>query len=135
MDAYEQFNGILKDAAVEFSKIEKKAPIRVISHLDADGISAASILLKLLNNESRKYSVSIVQQLNRAFIEQLAKESYKFLIFTDIGSGLLNDMHELLSDRKVFVLDHHSTESYQSFEHIVFVNPHVCGIDGGKEIS
>ena len=135
MDAYEQFNGILKNAAAEFSRIGKKEPIRIISHLDADGISAASILLKLLNNEGRKYSVSIVPQLNRAFIEQLAKESYKFFIFTDIGSGLLNDMHELLSNRKIFVLDHHITESYQSFEHIVFVNPHVCGIDGGKEIS
>ncbi len=134
MDSYEKFNEQVQSAAGEFKKIDKKEVIRVISHLDADGISAGAIMLKLLNLEERKYSVSIVQQLNKALLLQLATEPYDIFIFTDIGSGVLSDIKEILKERKVFILDHHGTENPEVGD-IVFVNPHTCGIDGGKEIS
>jgi len=137
MDPYAKFDENLRNAADAFKSIDKKEVIRVVSHLDADGISACSLLLKLLNNESRKYSVSIVQQLNRQLLLQLAKEPYNCFIFTDIGSGVISDVNELLSGKKVFILDHHSTtENIDGLsKDIVFVNPHRFGIDGGKEIS
>ncbi|MBI3036042.1 DHH family phosphoesterase [Candidatus Woesearchaeota archaeon] len=134
MDSYEQFNGQLKLAAEAFRQIDKKEVIRLVSHLDADGISAASIMIKLLNNDNRKYSVSIVQQLNKAVISQLASEPYNCFIFTDIGSGVISDIKELLNGKSVFVLDHHSIET-DDFGNVVLVNPHLCGIDGGNEIS
>lgn len=135
MNPYEKFDEQLKRAAEEFRKLDKKEVIRLISHLDADGISACSIMIKLLNNENRKYSVSIVQQLNNAVLNQIAAEPYKYVIFTDIGSGVLNDIKELLKGKKVFILDHHRIEEANESENIVFVNPHICGIDGGREIS
>ena len=134
MNPYEQFNEQLKNAAEAFKQIDKKEVIRVISHLDADGISACAIMIKLLNMENRKYSVSIIQQLNKAFLSQVAFEPYNCFIFTDIGSGVVGDIKEVLKGKKVFILDHHSI-SDDNFESIVFVNPHLCGIDGGKEIS
>ncbi|MBI3026490.1 DHH family phosphoesterase [Candidatus Woesearchaeota archaeon] len=135
MDSYEKFDEQLRNAAEEFKKIDKKEVIRLISHLDADGISACSIMIKLLNNDNRKYSVSIVQQLNSSVLSQLASEPYNCFIFTDIGSGLIRDIKELLKSRKVFILDHHSAEKNDDAGSIVFVNPHTYGIDGGKEIS
>jgi len=135
MDSYDLFDEQLKNAAEEFKKIDKKEVIRLISHLDADGISACSIMIKLLNNDNRKYSVSIVQQLNRAVLSQLAVEPYNCFIFTDIGSGVVNDIKYLLNGKKVFILDHHSIEKVNDYGGIIFVNPHTCGIDGGKEIS
>lgn len=134
MNPYEQFNQQLKNAAEAFKAIDKKEVIRLVSHLDADGISACAVMIKLLNNDNRKYSVSIVQQLNKGMISQLASEPYNCFIFTDIGSGVLSDINEMLKGRKVFILDHHSTEKTKA-ENVVFVNPHTCGIDGGKEIS
>ncbi len=134
MDPYEQFDEQLKRAAEEFKKIDKKEVIRVISHLDADGISACSIMIKLLNNDNRKYSISIVQQLNKGVISQLAAEHYNCFIFTDIGSGVISEIKEMLNGRNVFIFDHHSL-SDENLGSIVFVNPHVFGIDGGKEIS
>ena len=92
MDPYEQFNRDVNKAAAAFRDIDKKEVIRVISHLDADGISACSILIKLLNNDNRKYSVSIVQQLNKDVLSQLASEPYNCFIFTDIGSGVVRDI-------------------------------------------
>ena len=50
MNPYEQFDVCLKNSAKEFRNVDKKEVIRVISHLDADGISSCSILLKMLNN-------------------------------------------------------------------------------------
>ncbi|MDP3765609.1 MAG: DHH family phosphoesterase [Nanoarchaeota archaeon] len=113
MNPYEQFNEGLKKAAEAFKKIDKKEVIRVVSHLDADGISAASIIIRLLNNDNRKYSLSIIQQLNKTVLSQLAAESYDCFIFTDIGSGVVNDIKQLLDDKKVFILDHHSIEETQ----------------------
>ncbi len=137
MDVYDNFNFQLRTAAEQFKKIDKKEVIRLISHLDADGISASSIMIKLMNNEGRRYSVSIVQQLNRAVLSQLVLEPYNCFVFTDIGSGALEDMKELFVGKKVFILDHHSIPegSGDLSSDIVFVNPHICGIDGGKEIS
>lgn len=135
MDSYEKFNEQLRFAAEAFKKIDRKEVIRLISHLDADGISACAIIIKLLNNDNRRYSVSIVQQLNKAVLSQLASEPYNCFIFTDIGSGVINEIKEVLKGKKVFVLDHHSLEDTNDFGDILVVNPHICGIDGGKEIS
>ncbi len=134
MDSYEQFNESLKKAAGEFRQIDKKEIIRLVSHLDADGISAASIMIKLLSTDNRKYSVSIVQQLNTSVIKQLASEPYNCFVFTDIGSGVIEDLKKELKGKKIFILDHHSM-THNDYGDIVFVNPHLHGIDGGKEIS
>jgi len=135
MDCYEQFDEQIKRAAEAFKRIDKKEVVRLISHLDADGISACSVMIKMLSNENMKYSVSIVQQLNKALLSQLASEPYNCFIFTDIGSGVVSDIKELLKGKKVFVLDHHIIEKINDFGSIILTNPHLCGIDGGKEIS
>jgi len=135
MDKYDKFKEHVKQAAEKFKQINKTETIRVISHLDADGISASSLIIKLLNKDSRKYSISIVQQLNRETIQALAKESYKHFIFTDLGSGQLNNIKELLHDRTVIILDHHELENIELPENIIHVNPHLFDIDGTNEIS
>ena len=135
MNPYEQFNEMVRNAAEAFKNLDKKEVIRVISHLDADGISACAIMIKMLSNDNRKYSISIVQQLNKPVLSQIALEPYNCFIFTDIGSGVVNEIKELLNGRKIFVLDHHSIAQSDGYEDIVLVNPHLCGIDGGKEIS
>jgi len=135
MGSYEQFDEMVKNAAEAFNRVDKKDVIRLISHLDADGISAASLMIKLFNIDNRKYSVSIVQQLNRNILTQLASEPYSCFVFTDIGSGVINEIKDLLKGKKVFILDHHSFEVIDDSGDIVLVNPHLCGIDGGKEIS
>ncbi|MBI4452392.1 DHH family phosphoesterase [Candidatus Woesearchaeota archaeon] len=134
MDIYEQFDENVKKAAEAFKQIDKKEVIRLISHLDADGISAAAIMVKLLSIDNRKHSVSIVPQLNSNAIKQLAAEPYNCFVFTDIGSGLVDEIREELKGRKVVILDHHSTANLD-YGDIIFVNPHLHGIDGGKEIS
>jgi len=136
MDSYELFKEDIKKSVDEFKKIDKKEVIRVISHLDADGISAASIMVKCLNNENRKYSISIIQQIKRDVLESLAREPYNYFIFSDIGSGAISDIEELFKEKTVFILDHHEPEKIDvNSKNIFFVNPHKFGIEGGKEVS
>ncbi|MDP7262911.1 MAG: DHH family phosphoesterase [Candidatus Woesearchaeota archaeon] len=135
MDSYDLFNQDIKRAADEFKKIPKDEVIRLVSHLDADGISAASIMVKCLNNDNRKYSISIIQQVKKEIIENLAKEPYNYFVFTDIGSGAITEIEEKFNGKKVFILDHNTPEKLESKENVFFVNPHKFGIDGGKEVS
>jgi single-stranded-DNA-specific exonuclease len=136
MDSYELFKEDIKKSVEEFKKIDKKEIIRVISHIDADGISAASLMVKCLNNEGRKYSLSIIQQVKKETLEQLAREPYNYFIFTDLGSGVLTDLEKIFVGKKVFILDHHEPEKLNvESKNIILVNPHKFGIDGGIEVS
>lgn len=132
---YKNFKQSAKQAAQALNKLDKKEPIRIISHLDTDGITSAAILINALNKQNRKYSLTIVQQLTQEVIEQLSKESFKHIVFTDIGSGQFVLIKKKLKHKKVFIFDHHELESEREADNVVHVNPHLHGIDGSGEIS
>ncbi|MAG08218.1 hypothetical protein CMO89_01990 [Candidatus Woesearchaeota archaeon] len=133
MDKYELFREHLRESAKEFRKIDKNGAVRVVSHLDCDGICACSILIKLLTSENRRYSISIVQQLSEEVLEELSKEDYNTFIFTDLGSAYFNSIKKLFHNKNFFILDHHEIEDKQASPY--HINPNLFGIDGGKEIS
>ena len=134
MDKYDHFKEHVAISLEKFKELDKKETIRIVSHLDADGICAASILIKALNTDNRKYSLSIVQQLTEEVIMGLCKEPYNYFIFTDLGSGQLNLIKKMFVGKQVFILDHHQPEKVKLTNNIVHVNPHLFGIDGSREI-
>ncbi len=133
---YIHFKDHVAQAAEEFKKIDKKETIRLISHLDADGISSCSLLVKLLNLDNRTYSLSIIQQMKVEVLKEIALEPYKVVIFSDLASGMIEEIKSILADKKVFIIDHHELPCEpKEMGNITLVNPHLFGIDGGKEIS
>ncbi|MBN2111943.1 DHH family phosphoesterase [Candidatus Woesearchaeota archaeon] len=136
MDSYAEFRQSVALAADRFKELDRKETIRVISHLDADGISACAILIKTLNLLNRKYSISIIPQLNEKIITELKEENHRNYFFTDLGSGQIKLIRKYLQDKNIFILDHHEAADETPLpENIVHVNPHINGIDGSKEIS
>lgn len=135
MTRYKQFYESIKKAADIFRAWDKKQTISIISHLDADGISACAILIHLLNQENRKYSVSILQQLTEENISKISKEQHNYFIFADLGSGQLSSINKLLKNKEVIILDHHEPEETEISDKIIHINPHLFGVDGSKEIS
>ena len=80
----------IREAIQTFSKITK--PIRVISHLDADGLTSAAIMVKTLKKIDKPFILSIVKQISPQLLEELKKEEYENYMFLDTGSGNLKEI-------------------------------------------
>ena len=116
---------LIRNFVNEFREIQE--PIKIVSHLDADGLSSAAILSKTLSRNSNEFSLSIVRQLDENIIKELSLEDYNYFIFVDLGSGFLSLIDKYLNDRKIFILDHHIPEDFEN--KFVHVNPHLFGFD------
>ncbi|MBS3167446.1 DHH family phosphoesterase [Candidatus Woesearchaeota archaeon] len=121
----------IKNSAEKFKSISPKF-VRIISHLDTDGLCSAAILIATMQRLNINFSLSILTQLDEKIIEGIQKESCSCIIFSDLGSSQLNFLSGL-HGKDVFILDHHKPrEAPCSFTH---VNPHLFEIDGGFNIS
>ena len=125
----------IRNAVARFNSWDKESTVMIISHLDADGISASAIMIGLMNNANRKYSITILPQLDEKKILELKDSKEKYIIFSDLGSGQLREINDYLSDKEIIILDHHEPVDVVLGDNIVHVNPHLSGIDGSKEIS
>jgi single-stranded-DNA-specific exonuclease len=125
----------IDDAVAFFKQQSPDHMVRIISHLDTDGICSCALLIKALNLENIKYNVTIVPQLDKNLIEQFSRESYNFFIFSDLGSGQINLIKEFFKEKKVLILDHHRPGKEEMPSNIFVVNPHYFGINGSSEIS
>lgn len=130
-----EFEKFIKEKADFFRDnfIKKNGTIRLVSHLDADGITAASIMAKALLRENKTYVVSTVHQMSEEVVKNLKNEKCAFYIFTDIGSSHVADM-ELNFGSNFLVIDHHEID-IKFKDHGNLLNPHCFGIDGGNEVS
>ncbi|MCD6434006.1 MAG: DHH family phosphoesterase [Candidatus Diapherotrites archaeon] len=107
--------------------IKKEKRILVVSHYDADGLSAAGIIFNTLEALGKDFEVKIVKQLYAEEIEEI-KADDSFKLFLDFGSG----QYPMLRGIKKFaVLDHH-LPAQNSERH---ANPWFFNIDGSTEIS
>lgn len=108
---------------------------KVITHNDADGITAGAIAHRSILREGYPAQTRVVKQLNEDIIAELAKEDARLVIFTDMGSGQLPEIKKHLLDKSfVIVIDHHEPEELEH-ENLAHLNPHFHGIDGAREVS
>ena len=135
MENYNLFSKAIESAVATFKSWDQSQPIKLVSHLDADGISASAIVINLLKLENRKYSITILPQLAKEDILQLKGENFNNYIFADLGSGILDNIQDILTDKNVLILDHHEPVQCELPENITHINPHLFDIDGSKEIS
>ncbi len=115
---------LIEKAIKEFKLLDNK-PLRVISHLDCDGLVSASIMINVLKRENKKFVLSIVKQLNEKTLKELSIENYNTFIFTDLGSGYLSLINQFLENKKIFIFDHHKPENHNNYDNIIHINPHL----------
>ncbi len=132
---YSEFKDALKNAAEKFKKIPKNESIKIISHLDSDGICAAAILINALMKENYKYSLSVLPAITEEHLDALKEENEKYFVFVDLGSSNLDSIAKILDSKEIFILDHHTLQSTINHDKITHVNPHMFGIDGSVEIA
>ncbi len=125
-----------KESLVEVEELSKQAAdailenktIRLVSHNDADGLSAAGIMCNALYRSGIIFQATIVSQFDQSIIELIEKTSDGAVILCDMGSGQV----ELTSKiKKAIIIDHHKPTG--KLDHVHF-NPHLAGIDGSSEL-
>jgi single-stranded-DNA-specific exonuclease len=136
--AYQQHS--LLNRAEEATKLLKKHlnsdhVVRVISHNDSDGISAAGVICNAISKEGGKFHVTLVPRLKEEVMDRLSHERYKLFYFCDMGSAYIKRIGRLKG--QAIIADHHQTIDAEGDdqENLVHVNPHLFGMDGTRDIS
>ena len=122
----DEFSDSLKHA---LKIVNSAGVLRVISHHDADGIAAASIITGALRRARKEFHLTIAKGLDGDVVESLAKEGNEAILFLDMGSGQIDALEGL--DAKIAVLDHH--KPIRKSKKVVQANPHFFNIDGMTE--
>lgn len=108
--------------------------VRVISHNDADGISAAGVICNAIAQEKGKFHVTIVPRLKAEVLDKISNEKYKLFFFSDMGSAWTQRIGQLKGD--AIIADHHQTiDSTEDQDTVVHINPHLFGLDGTRDVS
>ena len=109
--------------------------VRIISHNDADGISAAGVVCNAISGENGKFHVTVVPRLKAETLDKVAREKYHLFFFCDMGSAWMERIGQLKGE--AIVADHHQTidSSGDDLTNVVHVNPHLFGLDGTRDVS
>ncbi len=108
----------INEAIQKIDSLSSTMPIRVISHFDTDGITSAAIMSRTLQRWNKRFSLSIVKNLEGDFIASLPENN--ILIFVDLASGSLDYLKN--KNCPVIIFDHH--EIVQEIpENVLMVNP------------
>jgi len=125
----EEANVLLKE------HLDQDHVVRVISHNDSDGISAAGVICNAISQEGGKFHVTLVPRLQDKVLDRLSQEKYKLFFFCDMGSGYVERISRL--NGQSIIADHHQTmdSTGDDQETVVHVNPHLFGLDGTRDVS
>jgi len=118
------------------TSVEGGNEVSIITHLDADGIIAGSIMAMALRRMGARYSVRAVSDMNSSVVENMKAEGRDFYVITDLGGGWASNLRKAL-DNKWVIIDHHeiTEEEILTDDEAQILNPWKFGIDGGKEVS
>ncbi len=120
----------LKEKAMQCAMyIKKHTSALVVSHIDADGLTSAAVMGKALEREGIPYEVRFAKQLDLATLNEIADTNPELVIFTDLGSGMLDAIGSLKLN--AVISDHHQPHGVYEYH----LNPHLFGINGANEIS
>src|SRR3989344_322115 len=110
----------IKLISQRIKSIPKEKKIKVISHFDTDGITAAAIFSKALQRLKKKFSLQIIKNLEEKFITEINDDSV--LIFLDLASNSLDYLKN--KKNEIIILDHHEiTQEIPS--NVSIANPHI----------
>jgi len=115
-------------------EVSKGSNFFILTHFDADGLIAGSILASSLTRLKASFHLRVVKDLNEELIDDVLKTRHDILIFSELGSGYLDIIGKKGPKGKTVVIDHHPPvgDTNEALHHI---NPNLYGFDGSKELS
>ena len=110
---------------------EGKKRILILGHIDADGISSASLIARALRCIEAPYNIRILNDLTPTVLEGLKDEEYDLYILCELGGGMLRLLENYLGSRWVLI-DHHQVPE-EELAHPSILNAWCYGFDGGVD--
>jgi RecJ-like exonuclease len=126
------------DARKAAGMIRDAGSVLVVSHIDADGITAGSIAATTLARLGKPYRIRFEKKMSEDTVSMINGAPEDLVWICDLGSGYLSDF----SRPGIVVTDHHVPDPrwrrkqtvLDDFEDVCHVNPHVYGMDGSREV-
>lgn len=112
-------------------RLEDAGFVRVVSHIDADGLCSAGIASRALDDAGIPHEVTFVKDLGTEQVGTLLDEDPECAWLVDLGSGAADNF----LDHDWVICDHHEPKDGPDVGPKHHVNPHFWGIDGGYQIS
>ncbi|MFN3621710.1 MAG: DHH family phosphoesterase, partial [Nitrososphaerales archaeon] len=110
---------------------ERRQRIIIIGHIDADGISSASLIASSLRCLEAPYTIRIHNDLNTETLQALKESEYDLYILCELGGGMLKDLETYLGSKWVLI-DHHQVPQ-EELKHPFILNAWAYGFDGGVD--
>jgi single-stranded-DNA-specific exonuclease len=112
------------------AQLKEEEDFLVVSHHDADGMTACAIMVDALRSLGKYADFMILKQLDSNTIQKVVDRKAKTVVFTDMGSGQLKLLKES-GIKNFYIIDHHAPEAPYEKQ----LNPHFHGYNGGLDIS
>jgi len=110
-------------------RILKSSHVHIVTHIDADGLTAGAIAVHTLQRIQKPYSIEFVKQLDTTVMDHLNEKQYDLVWFTDLGSSVATKNPSFPR----VITDHHSCTKESDVPY--HFNPHLFGIDGSLNLS
>jgi single-stranded-DNA-specific exonuclease len=122
-----------KSAVVMLRSVPASSRIRIVSHYDADGISAAGILCTAVYRAGYEFHATLMRNPFTKGFDRLKNEHNELIVFSDMGSGQIETIEQL--GCKAIILDHHQYLTTNTSKNIVQINSNMFGVDGNYDAS
>ncbi|NPA86475.1 MAG: DHH family phosphoesterase, partial [Candidatus Diapherotrites archaeon] len=96
----------------QLEKVKEARSVLVVSHYDADGVSAAGVLARGLSATGKDYDVLLLRQLYPETLEELPLGDYDHVIFADLGGRYVDQISR--HSGSFLVIDHHDNAPLNS---------------------
>lgn len=127
-----------RDLASAARTLKAAGSVRVVTHIDADGITSGAIADTILGRMGIDHTVGFEKKITDEVIASVNSSPEDVVWICDLGSGYLSKF-----DRDGLVItDHHvpdpewmsSQTVLDSFSRVNHLNPHLYGVDGSFEV-
>ncbi len=137
----------MKEKAAELAdRLRSHESIKIISHIDADGITSGSIAYEALKRLDKDVKIEFIKQLEETEVKGIKGEDPELVWFTDLGSGqvpslgglnaVITDHHEPQGEGAIGKPSREERGDLLNYTHsnILELNPHRYDIDGATEL-
>ena len=134
-----QLPAALTDESARAARLLRNAgSVLIITHIDADGITAGSIAVETVRRLKKEYRISFEKKITDSTVEMVNSSKEDVVWICDLGSAYMS----MFTRQSVIVTDHHVPDPgwrrgqslLDAYDGKYQLNPHLYGHNGSYEI-